>query len=341
MKIYDLRSDTVTKPTPAMREAMSKAEVGDDVYGEDATINLLQDRAAEITGKQAAIFVPSGSMGNLIAIYVQAGKGREVLTHKNSHIIHYELSSAASIAGSSVIGLDGERGILTPEAIKPLIRDDIYYMPVSGLIELENTHNKEGGTCYSEAELKAVSELAKEHSLPVHIDGARIFNAAEASGISVKQISSYADTVTFCISKGLGAPVGSLLCGSTRFIAEARRVRKMLGGGMRQAGILAAAGLYSLDNHVERIADDHAAAKEIAAALAETSWASIDPAKVETNIIFFETKGCSASEAVDALKKQGVLCSAAGFHAVRMVTSLAVEREDIGPICKIIESLSI
>ena len=341
MKTYDLRSDTVTRPSREMRAAMAKAEVGDDVYREDPTINKLQEKAAEITGKRAALFVPSGSMGNLIAIYIQAGKGKEVLTHKNSHIIHYELSSAAALAGAALIGLDGDRGILTPKAVEPLIRENIYYMPVTGLIEIENTHNKEGGTVYNQNQLKSLSDTAKKFKIPIHMDGARVFNAAAASGMSVKRISAFADTITFCISKGLGAPVGSLLCGSTGFINEARRVRKLLGGGMRQAGIIAAAGLYALKHNVERIADDHLAAKKIAESLANTSWAEIDPESIETHIIFFKTRGAGAKTVTSALKKRGVLCGAGGFDSIRMVTSLAVEKSDIDDICRIIKSLSL
>ena len=338
---YDLRSDTITKPTDAMRRAMAEAEVGDDVYGEDPTINRLQDMAAELTGKQAALFVPSGSMGNLIAIYLQAGKGREVLTHKSSHIIHYELSSAAAVAGASLIGLDGERGILTGEVIDAAVRPDIYYMPVSGLIEIENTHNKEGGTVYSGKQLRDVRAAADRHGLPVHMDGARIFNASAATGMSVNEISGFTDTITFCISKGLGAPAGSLLCGDSGFIAEARRVRKILGGGMRQAGILAAAGIFALENNVERIADDHAAASKIAQSLAGTAWADIDPDAVETNIIFFKTPGRNAEDVVRALADQGVLCGAGGFDSIRMVTSLALGKDEVETVCSIIRKLEL
>ena len=245
MKTYDLRSDTITRPTGDMRKAMLRAEVGDDVYGEDPTINLLQETAAKITGKKAALFLPSGTMGNLIPLYVLCGRGNEVILHENSHIMHYELSSAAALAGVMPRPVPGERGVFTPKIIKPQVRPDIYYMARTALIEVENTHNKEGGTCWKEHELADIAKFAKKTGIPVHMDGARIFNAAVHTGIPVKRIASYADTVTFCLSKGLGAPVGSLLCGPTEFIAEARRVRKMLGGGMRQAGVIAAAGLYA------------------------------------------------------------------------------------------------
>jgi threonine aldolase len=338
MKTYDLRSDTITKPSVEMRKAMMKAEVGDDVYGEDPTINKLQKKAAELTGKQDSLFISSGSMGNLISIFLHAGQGREVLTHKSSHIIHHELSSASALAGAALIGLEGDRGKITPETIKAAIRPDIYYMPRSGMIELENTI---GGVYYREEELKAIAALAKEHNLPVHMDGARLFNAAAASKMSVKKIASYADSVTFCLSKGLGAPVGSVLCGTKDFITQARRIRKMLGGGTRQAGILAAAGLWALDNNVERLKDDHKAARKIAAALADSSWAVLDPEEVETNIIFFSTKDTKPETVVKKLSQKGILCGVDGYDTIRMVTSLAVNKADIDEICETIRELKI
>lgn len=338
-QIYDLRSDTITKPSAGMRQAMARAEVGDDVYLEDPTINRLQAMSAALTGKKAALFLPSGSMGNLIPIFLQCGRGKEVIAHKNSHIFHYELDSMAALAGAMPVSVEGERGIVTPEAVEKALRPDIYYMPKSGLIEIENTHNVEGGTCYSQDQLKRVFDFAKKTGLPVHMDGARVFNAAAATGISVKKIAAYTDTITFCLSKGLGAPVGSMLCGSKEFIAEARRLRKMLGGGMRQAGVLAAAGMYALENNVERIAQDHLAAKEIARALEDTDWAEINADDVETNIVFFSITGTTADKVTEALKKKGVLCSALGHNRVRMVTSLAVTKTDITRICSIIRAL--
>lgn len=333
MKIYDLRSDTITRPSLEMRKAMMRADVGDDVYGEDPSINKLQEMGARLTGKRDALFVSSGSMGNLISIFIHAGQGKEVLTHKDSHIIHHELSSASALAGSALIGLDGGRGKISPADIEDALRPDQYYMCKSGMIEIENTI---GGVYYRYEELKAMAEFARKKGLPVHMDGARLFNAALASGLSVKKISSYADSVTFCLSKGLGAPVGSLLCGSTKFIAEARRYRKMLGGGMRQAGILAAGGIWALENNVERLAEDHASAKKIASALAECSWAEINPVEVETNIIFFRTKGKKPEAVAEQLKKKGILCGADGPDTIRMVTSLAVPETDIDDVCKIL-----
>ncbi len=341
MKQYDLRSDTITKPTAEMRKAMSEAEVGDDVYFEDPTINRLQEKAAELTGKEASLFVSSGSMGNLISIFLHAGRGREVYCHKDSHIINHELSSASVIAGASLIGLDGERGKLSPEKIIPALRPESnnysnYDACRSGMIEIENTIS---GTYYRRHELEAVSKTARDHGIPLHIDGARLFNASIASGMSAAEISSYADSVTFCISKGLGAPVGSCLCGSRDFIAEARRIRKLLGGGMRQAGILAAAGIYALDNHIDRLAEDHAAAKKIAESLSSCSWAEIDPSNVETNIIYFNTPSNNSAEIVQMLAAAGIMGGADGPDKVRLVTSLAVDQSDIDQICKIISRL--
>ena len=336
----DLRSDTITLPCREMRKAMARAEVGDDVYGEDPTINELQRKAAQVTGKKEALFVSSGSMGNLISLMILAGRGKEVLTHKNSHIIHYELSSCATIAGVTPIQVEGEKGILTPRNLEPHLRDEnLYYMPRVGLIEIENSHNKEGGTCYSREQLADLQAFARKNRLPIHMDGARVFNAALASNTPVKKICSFVDSVTFCLSKGLGAPVGSLLCGDAPFIEEARRVRKILGGGMRQAGILAAAGIYALDNNIERLAEDHENARKLAKAVSETSWAHIDLDTVETNIIYFDTPGKKAKEVVDALEKKDILAGAAGPKQVRIVTSLAVTSEQIEKACRIIREL--
>jgi len=341
MKKYDLRSDTLTLPSKEMRKAMYMADVGDDVYAEDPTINKLQELAAKITGKKSALFVSSGSMGNLIPLYINAGKGGEILTHKNSHIIHYELSSLSALAGAMPVAVDGERGILTPEELGKHLRPDIYYMPRVKVIEIENSHNKEGGTCYKAAELKAVSDFARKNNLKVHIDGARVFNASQASGLPVKKICSHADTITFCLSKGLGAPVGSMLCVDEKFIAEARRIRKMLGGGMRQAGILAAAGIYALENNIQRLEIDHANAKRLAISLSDVPWAEIDPLVVETNILYFSTGKRKAEVVVNALAKRGVLSGALGSHSIRFVTHLGISEEDTEEICQIIKEVTI
>jgi threonine aldolase len=342
MKTYDLKSDTITRPTEGMRKAIYEAEVGDDVYSEDPTINRLQEKSAEMTGKEAAIFVPTGSMGNLIPIFLLCGKGNEVIAHRQSHILHYEMTSVASIAGSMPVSAEGERGILTPAAVVPLIRPDVYYMPRTTLIEVENTNNLAGGTCYSESDLKAISDLAREKQLALHMDGARLFNASTATGMSAADIASHADTVTFCLSKGLGAPVGSMLCGTADFVAEARRVRKLLGGGMRQAGVLAAAGLYALENNIERLAEDHENAKILANALADAEWAEVDLDSVETNIVRFNTPGVDAVRVVAKLAERGVNCgSPTGPESIRIVTCLEVTRADILDVCGIIRSLEL
>jgi threonine aldolase len=339
MKTYDLRSDTITLPSRDMRKAMYRADVGDDVYGEDPTVNALQDLACSITGKRDALFVPSGSMANLIAIYLGCGRGNEIITQKNSHIVHYELGSAAAIAGATIVPVPAERGILTPEIIFPYLRHDPSHNAKTSLIEVENTHNREGGTCYKVYELKNIYDFAKKYHLSVHMDGARIFNASVATGVPVKRMAAYADTVSFCLSKGLGAPVGSLICGTTQFIAEARRIRKMLGGGMRQAGILAAAGIFALQNNIERLAIDHQNAKTLARELDQTTWAEIDPQAVETNIVCFRTPTTAAQTVVNTLKKRGVLCTAMDTNLVRLVTHLNISQEDIEGVCAIIRDL--
>jgi threonine aldolase len=336
--MIDLRSDTVTKPSEPMRKAMYEAEVGDDVYGEDPTINTLEIYASEIVGKKAGIFLPSGSMGNLIALMAQASPGSEVLAHKNSHIFHFELGSMAAFAGLMPIAMEGEAGTFTAEEIEKKIRPDIYYMSKSALISLENTHNLEGGRIWSQDQLKAVHQIARKHKLPVHMDGARLFNAAVASDTSAKKIASFTDTITFCLSKGLGAPVGSILCGSREFIQEARVLRKRLGGGMRQAGILAAAGLYALRNNRDRLKEDHEHARQIALSIENSSWADIDVSSVETNIGYFTLRNMTAQKACEKLKQKGLLMSPLGEGTIRFVTHLDVNESDVKTCCSIIEA---
>jgi len=338
MEPIDLRSDTLTKPTEAMRRAMAQAEVGDDVYGEDPTINRLQDRVAADLGKEAGLFVPSGSMGNLLALYLQAGRGGEVLAHEHSHIIHYELASGAALAGCQILAVAGDRGILRPEALEAKVRGPIYYNARTKLVEIENTGNLAGGTCYQPAELAAVQAWARTKGLPVHMDGARLWNASVAQGVAPGTLAAYADTVTVCFSKGLGAPVGSVLTGPRAFIDEAKRVRKMLGGGMRQAGILAAAALHALDHHVAALADDHHHARLLADALKATSWARV-PVRPETNIVFADTPGLAASEVAAKLAARGVLASAMGAERIRLVTHRDVARPAIDAACQVIGSL--
>jgi threonine aldolase len=335
MPLYDLRSDTVTLPTSEMRKAISKADLGDDVYGEDPTVNRLQEMAAKITGKKAALFVPSGSMGNLIPIFLNCGRGNEVLAHERAHILHYEMASITAIAGAMPVPVIGDRGILTPDALTEKVRPGVYSMPRTAMVAVENTHNAAGGTCYTLQELKDIYDFAKKNDLKMHMDGARIFNAALAVEESAKRLCAQTDTVTFCLSKGLGAPVGSVLCGPQEFIDEARRIRKMLGGGMRQAGILAAAGIYALENNIERLAEDHANAKKLAEALYDCPWAEIDPVTIETNIVFFRTSK-DAETIAAGLKRKGILCGAPGPRLIRMVTNLGITTNDIDKVCTIL-----
>ena len=339
MKIYDLRSDTVTKPSPGMRKAMAEAEVGDDVYGEDPTVNALQELAAEVTGKEAALFVSTGSMGNLIPIYLTCGKGNEFLIESRGHSVQHELAGVAAIAGSLPIMIPAPRGILTPALLEPWIQPDIYYCAHTRLVVLENTHNAAGGTVYPLQALKDVGAFARKRGLSVHVDGARVFNAAAVLGVQVRQLCAEADTVTFCLSKGLGAPVGSMICGLKPLIAEARRVRKMLGGGMRQAGVIAAAGIYALRNNVDRLVEDHENARLIAQVLAQTKWAELDPKDVASNMVFFRTPGREAANVVKALEKQGIRSGTSGPDQVRFVTHLDVSREDTGEITRILASV--
>jgi len=339
MKMYDLRSDTVTRPGPGMRKAMAEAEVGDDVYAEDPTVNRLQEMAAEVTGKEAALFVSSGSMGNLIPIYLNCGRGNELLIESHGHSVQHELAGVTAVAGSLPIMVPAPRGILTPALLEPWIQPDIYYCAHTRMIVLENTHNAAGGTFYPPATLKEIGAFARGRKLSLHIDGARLFNAAVASGVPVRALCAETDTVTFCLSKGLGAPVGAVLCGTRQLIAEARRVRKMLGGGMRQAGIIAAAGVYALSNNIERLAEDHENARVIARALVATKWAELDPDEVVTNIINFRTPGKDAASVVEALTREGILSGASAADQVRFVTHIDVSREDTREIVRKLEKV--
>jgi threonine aldolase len=338
MESIDLRSDTVTLPSPAMRRAMADAPVGDDVYGEDPTVNRLQDTVAALLGKEAGLFVPSGSMGNLIALYLQAGRGGEVLAHEDAHIIHYELASGAALAGCQILAVPGARGILRPEALDARVRSPIYYNARTKLVEVENTGNLAGGTCYTAAELAALRSWTQARGLPLHMDGARLWNAAAAQNAEPGALAAFADTVTVCFSKGLGAPVGSVLCGPRDFTEEAKRVRKMLGGGMRQAGVLAAAALYALDYHRAGLADDHRHARQLADALVAAGWAQV-PVAPETNIVFADTPGRSAADVVARLAAQGVRASAMGAERIRLVTHRDVTPAQTAQACTVIAAL--
>ena len=343
MKIYDLRSDTITKPSAEMRKAIYKAEVGDDVYGEDPTVNKLQDFSSRITGKKASLLVSSGSMANLITLYINGGRGHDVLMHKDAHSLHHELGAPAAIAGVNPIGVPGDRGILRSDILQNYVnpKNGAYHDAKTSMIIIENSHNFAGGTCYYKENLKDVQAFARKYGLSLHMDGARVFNASTTTGMSVKEISSYFDTVTFCLSKGLGAPVGAILSGSKEFIEEAKIVRKMLGGGTRQAGMIAAGGIYALEHNVTRLIEDHINAKSLATTLNSKGWAKVDPAKIETNIVFFKTVGISAARLEKKLERRGVLCFATAENTVRFVTSLEQNKQDINSICGIINSLDI
>ncbi len=326
--MIDLRSDTVTRPTAAMRAAMASAEVGDDVYGEDPTVNRLEQRAAEIFGKEAAIFVPTGSMGNTIASRIHTEHGQEVICESQAHILDWEMAMVSAFSGCAPRPVAGERGVLTWQQIKPMIAPKIYYRAQTGLIWLENTHNIAGGIVTPLPVLEEVWAGAKEHGLPTHLDGARIFNAAAALSTPVAELTFGFDTVMFCLSKGLGAPVGSMLVGSRKHIERARIFRKALGGGMRQAGVLAAAGLIALEEMPWRLHEDHTNARLLAEAIAQCGAADIDLSMVQTNIVIFKLKSGDAGELVAALKREGVLVSAIGPQTVRLVTHFDVSRED-------------
>ena len=341
MKTYDLRSDTVTRPGPGMRKAMADADVGDDVYGEDPSVNRLQEMAAELTGKEAALFVPSGSMGNLIPIYLNCGPGNELLIDSHGHSVQHELAGVSAVAGSLPIMVTAEKGILTPALLEPWVQPDLYDHARTRMVVVENTHNAAGGTFYTQDALKKISGFARGRRLSVHMDGARLFNAVTASGMGAAAICAETETVTFCLSKGLGAPVGAMLCGSRAFVAEARRMRKMLGGGMRQAGIIAAAGVYALRNNVERLSEDHENAKVIARALCNSPWARLDLADVVTNIIYFRTPGRDAEAVVKSLAANGILSWATAADQVRFVTHLDISKEDTREIAGILEKAKI
>lgn len=324
----DLRSDTVTKPTPAMRAAMAAADVGDDVYGEDPTINRLEARAAEIFGREASIFVPTGTMGNQIAIRLHTEHGQEVICEARSHVLDWEMAMMSAFSGCSPRTVAGDRGVLTWSQIRSAIAPKIYYRAATGLVCLENSHNMAGGTVTPLSVLEEIWRGAADAGLPTHLDGARVFNAAAALGVPVARLTRGFDTVNFCLSKGLGAPVGSVLVGSRDAIARARSVRKALGGGMRQAGILAAAGLIALEEGPSRLHEDHANARILAEAVAACERAEIDLPSVQTNIVLFTLKGGGDAPSVVArLKARGILCSAMGPHAIRLVTHLDVTRE--------------
>jgi threonine aldolase len=327
----DLRSDTVTRPTPEMRASIADAVVGDDVFGDDLTVKELEALAAELTGKQAGLFVPSGSMGNEVAILAHTSRGDEAIVEFDSHIYNYEAAGPAVLSGVQLAPIRTERGIFSVDQLDEVVRPDDVHEPVTRLVCLENTHNRKGGVVEPLDQMQAIRRFAFERGLKVHLDGARVFNAAVASGIDASLYCSACDSVMFCLSKGLGAPIGSMLTGDADFIKSAHRYRKLLGGGMRQVGIIAAAGLYALRHNIERLAEDHRRARTLAEAISEIGCVRIDLETVQTNIIVIDVaeSGYSVEECTLLLEQAGVLVVPFGRMTVRAVTHLDIDDDDI------------
>jgi threonine aldolase len=330
MKIIDLRSDTVTRPTPAMREAMARAEVGDDVYGEDPTVNRLQARVAELLGKEAGLFVPSGTMANQVSLGVLTRPGDEIICDAGAHCISFEAGALAALWGVQARTIAAQRGLLQPREVEAAIRPGDYHYARTRVVEIENTHNRGGGAVYPLEQVRALGALARARGLELHLDGARLWNACAASGVAPADYAAPATTVSVCLSKGLGAPAGSVVCGSRDLVVEARRLRKRLGGGMRQAGILAAAGLHALDHHLARLSEDHANARRLAEGLAALPGASL-PFPVETNLVFVAFEGRRSADLSRRLAEVGVLANPEGSREdmLRFVTHLDVSRADV------------
>jgi len=341
MSKIDFRSDTVTKPTPGMLEAMMSAKVGDDVFGEDETVNTLEEKLAGLFNMEAAMFCPSGTMSNQIAIKCYTQPMDEVICDQTAHVYRYEGGGIAYNSLASVRLLYGERGILTPELIEPEINADNIHYPNSSLVVLENTVNKGGGKCYKLTDIEPIHHLCAIKGIKLHLDGARIFNALVATGDKASAYGKYFDGISVCLSKGLGAPVGSVLLASKETIKKARRIRKVLGGGMRQAGFLAAAGIYALDHHVSRLAEDHGHAKAIAESLNEASFvSSVMP--VETNIVLFDVaKDLKAENIVKQLEQKGILCNTTSAQTIRFVTHLDISPSMVDQTIQAISTLHV
>jgi threonine aldolase len=329
MRIIDLRSDTVTLPPPEMRQAITEAELGDDVFGDDPTVNRLEAMAAQVMGKETALLTTSGTQSNLTAMLAHCQRGDEVIVGDEAHILHYEAGGAFALGGLGLRPVhNDDQGRLNLEEVRSAIRARDVHFPPTGLICVENTHNRCGGSVLSEDDLLAVRHLADEYSLPMHMDGARLFNAAVALGVPASRLASHADSVAFSLCKGLACPVGSVLCGSQDFIAQARRFRKMLGGGMRQAGIIAAAGVYALENMVDRLAEDHDNAQALAEGLSCIPSISLTPPP-QSDLVFFIAEGWDLGELVRRLGERGVLCLDESDRRIRMVTHYGIERRDV------------
>ncbi|RJR38749.1 MAG: low-specificity L-threonine aldolase [Desulfobacteraceae bacterium] len=330
MRVVDLRSDTVTRPTPAMYKAMSTAEVGDDVFGEDPTVNRLQEIAAEMIGKEGALFVASGTMGNLVSQLSQCGRGDEIILGDKSHMFLFEQGGSASLGGIHPRALPNmPDGTISLAAIEAAIRPDNVHYPITRMIAVENTHNRCGGSPLPLSYMQQVGDLARRHGLKIHLDGARLFNAAVALGVKAQDLAAVADSVNICLSKGLGAPVGSLVCGSREFIARAKRARKVVGGGMRQAGVLAAAGIVALTEMVDRLAEDHANARRLAEGLAEIQGILLGPETIRTDIVIFDLTGVDAPTLAARLGEAGVRVLPTSPTQIRAVTNYHVTADDI------------
>ncbi|MCH7745095.1 MAG: low-specificity L-threonine aldolase [Chloroflexi bacterium] len=338
MRVVDLRSDTVTHPTPEMRQAMAEAEVGDDVYGEDPTLNRLEAIAAEMLGKEAAMFVASGTMGNLVSILTHAQRGDEIIVGDQTHIFRNEAGGASALGGVSYYTLrNDDRGMLDPDEVEEAIRPNNVHYPRTAMIAIENTHNNCGGAVLTPEDTKAIADVAHRHEIPLHIDGARIFNAAVSLETPVSELVKDADSVTFCLSKGLSVPIGSIVCGSNEFIERADRWRKMVGGGMRQVGIIAAAGIVALESMVDRLAEDHANARKLAEGLSKISGISIDPDSLPTNIVRFDVTARETAEIARKLNERGVK-GGSPARSWRFVTHYGITSDDIDYVLDAVES---
>ena len=328
MPSADLRSDTVTRPTPGMREAIAKADVGDDVFGDDPTINALQERLAALFGREAALFVPSGTMGNQVCLAAHTRPGDEVILEAGAHIFQWEAGAPAVLSGLSVFAVQGTRGVITAAQVAERIRPDDEHCTRTRVVAIENTHNHSGGCVFPLAEIQSLRNLCRKHEIMLHLDGARVWNAHVAAGIPLSTYGSLVDSLSVCFSKGLGCPVGSAVIGDRDFIRLAHRARKRFGGGMRQAGVLAAACLYALDHHVQRLAEDHANALLLARTLSELPGVNVDMEAVQTNIVYFDVKGTgrTAEAVVKSLEAHGVRIIALGPTRLRLVTHLDVDR---------------
>jgi len=339
--MIDLRSDTVTRPTPAMRAAMAAAAVGDDVLGDDPTVIALETRVAEVLGKEAAVYMPSGTMTNEVAVRTHTEPGDEIVLEAHAHIYYYEAGAPAALSGVSCRLIEGRRGVFGGDDVRAALRPDNLHYPRTRLVCVENTSNSGGGKVWPMAALAEVEAAAREAGLKTHLDGARIWNAAAAAGVDVREIAAHFDSVSVCFSKGLGAPIGSALCGGAEFIARARRFRKLFGGGWRQAGIIAAGALHALQHHRDRLVEDHANAKALADGLCRLPGLRLDPADVETNIVLFDVTAMPAADLARKLADAGVGVLAVAPATIRAVTNLDVTADDIKQALEVFRSVLI